>query len=270
MSTEDRPLAAWQDWYALMGVTDAVGDHAVDRTAPETSRAPALVPPPAPTVRPVTPPDTLVPVDDPYEHGRRTAEACATLDKLIQALHAFEGCGLKTTALNLCVADGNPNARIMLIGEAPGAEEDRQGRPFCGPSGQLLDRMLATIGLSRETVYITNLVYWRPPGNRQPSAAEIAMCQPFLERQIELVRPRLIQFVGGMSARVLLDAKEGVTKLRGRRFTYQPRSGPPIPALVMFHPAYLLRSPVQKRFAWRDLLALQDAAIAENIVTLSG
>ncbi|WGF86547.1 uracil-DNA glycosylase [Marinivivus vitaminiproducens] len=281
MSDRDAPLAAWLDWYALMGVTDVVGEHAADRfqagrsdeppeTAAHSAEAEAIrTAAPAPRA---APPET-VPLglgDDPYQQGRRTAEACNSLDELIQALRDFDGCALKTTALNLCVADGNPEARIMLIGEAPGAEEDRQGRPFCGPSGQLLDRMLTTIGLSRETVYITNLVYWRPPGNRQPSAAEIAVCQPFLERQIELVRPRVIQFVGGMSARVLLDAKEGVTRLRGRRFTYQPRSGEPIPALVMFHPAYLLRSPVQKRFAWRDLLALQDVAVQENIVSLSG
>ena len=145
----------------------------------------------------------------------------------------------------------------MLIGEAPGAEEDRRGKPFVGPSGQLLDRMLATIGLDRSTVYITNVIYWRPPGNRSPTPAEIAACQPFLERQIELIRPRLIVFVGGIAARGLLGVKEGVTKLRGRRLIYSPADGTSIPALVMFHPAYLLRQPAHKRLAWRDLLAIQ-------------
>jgi DNA polymerase len=145
----------------------------------------------------------------------------------------------------------------MLIGEAPGAEEDRRGKPFVGPSGQLLDRMLATIGLDRSTVYITNVIYWRPPGNRSPTPAEIAACQPFLERQIELIRPRLIVFVGGIAARGLLGVKEGVTKLRGRRLIYSLADGTPVPAMVMFHPAYLLRQPAQKRLAWRDLLTIR-------------
>jgi DNA polymerase len=146
----------------------------------------------------------------------------------------------------------------MLIGEAPGAQEDRQGKPFVGPSGQLLDRMLATIGLDRSKVYITNVIYWRPPGNRTPTAAEIATCQPFLERQIELLQPKLLVFVGGIAARALLGVTEGVTKLRGRPFTYEAGDGRSIPAIVMFHPAYLLRQPAQKRYSWRDLLAIKE------------
>jgi DNA polymerase len=157
----------------------------------------------------------------------------------------------------LCFADGSPAAEVMLIGEAPGAEEDRQGTPFVGPSGQLLDRMLAAIGLDRASVYITNVIYWRPPGNRSPTPAEIAACQPFLERQIELIRPKVIVFVGGIAARGLLGVKEGVTKLRGRRLLYPLADGTSVPALVMFHPAYLLRTPAQKRLAWRDLLTLK-------------
>ncbi len=157
----------------------------------------------------------------------------------------------------MCFADGNPAAEVMLIGEAPGAHEDRQGKPFVGPSGKLLDRMLACIGLDRSKVYITNVIYWRPPGNRSPTAAEIAACQPFLERQIELLRPRLIVFVGSIAARALLGLTEGVTKLRGRDYRYQLADGSSLPALVMFHPAYLLRQPAQKRLAWRDLLAIR-------------
>ncbi len=146
----------------------------------------------------------------------------------------------------------------MLIGEAPGAEEDRQGKPFVGPSGQLLDRMLAAIGLDRSSVWITNIVFWRPPGNRAPTAGEIAVCQPFLERQIELLRPRHILFLGGSAARGLLDVTEGVTKLRGRPYSSTGRpEGQPIPAAITFHPAYLLRQPLQKRLVWRDLLALR-------------
>jgi DNA polymerase len=146
----------------------------------------------------------------------------------------------------------------MLIGEAPGAHEDRKGKPFVGPSGQLLDRMLATIGLDRSKVYITNVIYWRPPGNRAPTAQEIAICQPFLERQIALLEPELIVFVGGIAARALLGMTEGVTKLRGRALVYRPADGPEIPALVMFHPAYLLRQPAQKRHSWRDLLSIKN------------
>jgi DNA polymerase len=146
----------------------------------------------------------------------------------------------------------------MLVGEAPGAEEDRQGKPFVGPSGQLLDRMLAAVGLARADVYITNLIYWRPPGNRSPTSSELAICLPFLERQIELLRPRVLVSVGGVAARVLLDLADGVSKLRGRRFVYQPADGGgPVPTFVIFHPAYLLRQPLQKRLAWRDMLQLR-------------
>jgi DNA polymerase len=189
--------------------------------------------------------------------ARETAAACRSIAELERALAAFDGCALKETALNLCFADGNPAAEVMLIGEAPGAEEDRQGRPFVGPSGQLLDRMLAAIGLDRGSVYITNVIYWRPPGNRSPTPAEIAACQPFLERQIELIRPKVIVFVGGIAARGLLGVKEGVTKLRGRRLLHHLADGTTVPALVMFHPAYLLRTPAQKRLAWRDLLTMR-------------
>ena len=148
----------------------------------------------------------------------------------------------------------------MLIGEAPGAQEDRQGKPFVGPSGQLLDRMLATIGLDRTNVYITNVIYWRPPGNRSPTSAEIAVCQPFLERQIDLIQPKFMVFVGGIAARALLGRSEGVTKLRGRPFTYETsKDGRRIPSLVMFHPAYLLRQPAQKRLSWRDLMTIKES-----------
>ena len=203
------------------------------------------------------------------QSAREIAAACTSLAELEAALAAFDGCGLKETALSLCFADGNPEARLMLIGEAPGAEEDRQGKPFVGASGKLLDRMLATIGLDRGSVYITNVIYWRPPGNRSPTQAEIAACQPFLERQIALLEPDLIVFVGGIAARALLGVNEGVTKLRGRRFTYVAQDGRSIPAMVMFHPAYLLRTPAQKRLAWRDLLAIRsqlDANLTARVI----
>jgi DNA polymerase len=246
------------EWYRDMGAATLVGGQPIDRfqaqpqAAPPTARTAA-----APPARQPAPAAVLRSATAVAQSAREIAAGCSSLAELEAALAGFDGCGLKETALNLCFADGNPEARLMLIGEAPGAEEDRQGKPFVGASGKLLDRMLATIGHDRGSVYITNVIYWRPPGNRSPTQAEIAACQPFLERQIALLRPALIVFVGGIAARALLGVKEGVTKLRGRPFRYVDQDGGSIPAMVMFHPAYLLRQPAQKRFAWRDLLAIR-------------
>jgi uracil-DNA glycosylase len=258
-------VRGWLEWYRALGAVALVGERPIDRfgSALEAAPAPRRSSHPAPAAPGPRRPDR--PVGEPAlrtatavaQSAREIAAACTSLAELEAALAAFDGCGLKETALNLCFADGNPTARVMLIGEAPGAEEDRQGKPFVGASGKLLDRMLATIGLDRGSVYITNVIYWRPPGNRSPTQAEIAACQPFLERQIALLKPDLIVFVGGIAARALLGVNEGVTKLRGRRFSYGTPAGASIPAMVMFHPAYLLRQPAQKRFAWRDLLAIQ-------------
>ena len=183
------------------------------------------------------------------------AQHCGTLDELRAAVAAFEECALKKTATNTVFADGNPASRIMFVGEAPGADEDRQGKPFVGVSGQLLDRMLASIGLSRtENFYITNIVFWRPPGNRNPTTNEIAACLPFVERHIELVDPAVLVCLGGPAAKTLLGRAEGITRLRGHWHTYStPRLARPIDAMAIFHPAYLLRSPAHKREAWRDL-----------------
>ena len=272
--TSPADLLAWLDWYRAMGAADWLGDRPVDRcqagvpTADAGPRpdiwspaamasTPAPMPAPGrPAARPAPPP--LRSAGSVASSARAIAAACQSVDEIEAALRTFDGCALKETALHLCFADGNPAARLMLIGEAPGAEEDRQGKPFVGPSGQLLDRMLASIGLDRTGVYITNSIYWRPPGNRTPTPAEIAACQPFVERQIELIRPKLILFVGGIAARGLLGVKEGVTKLRGRRLLYRLADGSPLPAMVMFHPAYLLRQPAHKRLAWRDLLAIRE------------
>jgi DNA polymerase len=252
------PLRSWLEWYDAMGAGTLVGEQPADRfrMVAETASAEALSAPPARAAGgPARP--ALRSAAEVAHSARETAAACTSLAELEVALARFDGCGLKETALNLCFADGNPESRLVLIGEAPGAEEDRQGKPFVGASGKLLDRMLATIGHDRGSVYITNVIYWRPPGNRSPTQAEIAACQPFLERQIALLRPALIVFVGGIAARALLGVKEGVTKLRGRPFRYVDQDGGSIPAMVMFHPAYLLRQPAQKRFAWRDLLAIR-------------
>jgi len=187
------------------------------------------------------------------------ASAATTLAELKQALMDFDGCGLKRTATNTVFADGNPEARIMFVGEAPGAEEDRQGLPFVGPSGQLLDRMLASIGLDRTSFYITNIVFWRPPGNRNPTTDEIAACLPFVERHIELVDPEIIVPLGGPAAKTLLGRAEGITRMRGKWFSYAtPHMQRPAHAMAIYHPAYLLRSPAHKREAWRDLLSLKD------------
>ncbi len=163
--------------------------------------------------------------------------------------------------MNLVFADGNPNASIMLVGEAPGEDEDRQGLPFVGVSGKLLDRMLATIGLDRTNVYISNVLFWRPPGNRSPTDAEIAACLPFAERHIALVQPKILVLLGGVAAKTLLRTKDGITRLRGRWVDYTPQLGrtdvSPIRCLPIYHPAYLLRQPGAKRQAWRDLLLLK-------------
>lgn len=252
---------AWLDWYKAMGVT--VADWLAAEPTP-TRAMPRRTAPPVATVRSTaragsSPPPTPVASERAgVLAAREIASSCGSLEALRRALEAFDGCALRETATRLCFADGSPDARIMLIGEAPGSEEDRQGRPFVGKSGKLLDRMLATIGLDRTRVWVTNAIFWRPPGNRTPTPAEIAVCQPFLERQIELIRPRLIVFLGGIAARALLGLSDGVTRLRGRRLAYHAERLPePIPAVVMFHPAYLLRQPLQKPFAWRDLLTIQ-------------
>ncbi len=278
--TSPADLLAWLDWYRAMGAADWLGDRPVDRCqvgapaadagrhadiwspaamAATAAATPTSTPDSAPALgRPEIRPPPLRSAGSVALSARAIAAGCQSVEEIEAALRTFDGCALRETALHLCFADGNPAAELMLIGEAPGAEEDRQGKPFVGPSGQLLDRMLACIGLDRTRVYITNSIYWRPPGNRTPTASEIAACQPFLERQIELIRPKLILFVGGIAARGLLGVKEGVTKLRGRRLLYRLADGSTLPALVMFHPAYLLRQPAHKRLAWRDLLTIQE------------
>ena len=171
----------------------------------------------------------------------------------------FEGCALKRTATQLVFADGVPGSRVMFVGEAPGGDEDRIGRPFVGRAGQLLDRMLKSIGLDRQNVYIANVVPWRPPGNRTPTPQETQTCLPFIERQIELANPENLVCLGGSAVRTLFGAQGGVMRARGSWFDYQRESGRPITALAMLHPAFLLRQPAHKRFAWADMRALAAA-----------
>ena len=191
--------------------------------------------------------------------AREAARAAPDLAALKEALARFDGVSLSKTATNLVFADGNPQAKVMLVGEAPGADEDRLGLPFVGVSGQLLDRMMAAIGLDRTSFYITNVCLWRPPGNRKPTDLELAAQKPFVERHIELVAPKVLVLVGAAAAQGLLGTTEGITRLRGRWFQYTlGESGQAIPALPIFHPAYLLRQPAQKRETWRDLLKLRE------------
>jgi uracil-DNA glycosylase family 4 len=190
--------------------------------------------------------------------AREAAKAATSLEELREMLRHFEGCALRATATQLVFADGNPQARVMFVGEAPGREEDIQGLPFVGRSGQLLDRMMAAIGLDRKSAYIANIVPWRPPGNRTPTPQESAICLPFLLCQIELANAELLVCLGGPSAQTLLNIKNGIVKNRGRWFRYQAGARE-MRALATFHPAYLLRQPLQKRFAWRDFLAIKKA-----------
>ncbi|MFN7710360.1 MAG: uracil-DNA glycosylase [Holosporales bacterium] len=187
------------------------------------------------------------------------AMAAQNLEELQKALLAFEGCDLKKTAMNTVFADGNSKAPLMFIGEAPGADEDRQGKPFVGLSGQLLDRMIAAIGRDRTSVYISNVIPWRPAGNRQPTPAEIAQCLPFIRRHIEIVQPKVIVLLGGTAVKAMLETNEGITRLRGRFVNYtSPGLDAPIATVATFHPAFLLRSPGQKRYAWRDFLMIKE------------
>lgn len=254
-------------WLVEMGADEAIGDAPVDRFAtppPSPSRA---APPRVPArVSSQTSSQISSEISSQISSAaanavadaRALAAACASVAALQAAVAGFTGCALKATAANTVFADGNPLAEIMFIGEAPGADEDRQGKPFVGVSGQLLDRMLKWINLDRSKVYITNILFWRPPGNRPPTSAEIAACVPFVERHIALVRPKVVVLVGGTSAKTLLATSEGIIRLRGKwkELAIQGLEAP-VPALPTFHPAYLLRSPAQKREAWRDLLAIK-------------
>ena len=252
-------------WYAEMGVDIAVGDDPVDRFAESAAvppAAPARLPPsaepPPPAVprsaAPASPLHTAAP-DIVAEAARDLARSARTLDELRALLEKFDGCALKATASRLVFADGAADADIMFIGEAPGRDEDIQGKPFVGRSGQLLDRIMASIGLDRTKAYIANAVPWRPPGNRDPTPQELTICRPFIERQIEIVDPKILVCLGARSASAILGINEGILKLRGRWMSYEV-AGRPCRAVATLHPAFLLRSPLQKRFVWRDFRAI--------------
>lgn len=258
-------------WYIELGADEAIGDAPVDWFAAGEQAAPAAAPSTVP--EPVSdsqrnfkadpkPERRMAPAAESATDGmaRSLAEAAESLDALRAALLDLQGFPLKVTATNLVFGEGVNQPDVMFVGEAPGADEDRQGRPFVGVSGRLLDRMMSSIGLDRtKNAYITNILPWRPPGNREPTPAEIAICLPFIRRHIALVQPRILVPVGGTSAKTLLDQRQGIMRLRGRRFEYAgPGLERPLPAVPLFHPAFLLRSAGQKALAWRDLLTIRE------------
>jgi len=254
------------DFYAEAGVDASLGEQPVDRLAAADTpppRAPQRVATPRPDVRPAAAAAAPPSPDAAAMAAREAAKSAQTLDELRGILDKFDGCALKATATKLVFADGNPQARVMFVGEAPGRDEDIEGLPFVGRSGKLLDRMLAAIGLDRSSVYIANIVPWRPPGNRTPTPQESAICLPFIMRQIELADPDILVCLGGPSAQTLLGIKEGITKTRGRWFSFNTGKRE-IRAMPTFHPAFLLRSPLQKRFAWRDFLAIKKALASQS------
>lgn len=274
------------DWYVAAGVDETIAEEPVNRFAVAAAAVPAVAatgntgdvreaqtafkaPGTAPQdnlpttpSRPTPKPPQLQSRDAAVQTAQEVAAGCDTLEDLRAAFEAFDGCPLKETAMSFVFADGNPDARLMIIGEAPGGEEDRQGLPFVGPAGRLLDKMLAAVQLDRTQAYITNILPWRPPGNRNPTDAEIAACLPFLERHITLAKPDILIFVGGTAAKTLLRRTEGIMRLRGKWMTYEPTVGAPapggpVPARALLHPAYLLRQPAQKRETWNDLLDIK-------------
>ncbi|HYY38949.1 MAG TPA: uracil-DNA glycosylase [Xanthobacteraceae bacterium] len=206
----------------------------------------------------VSRPALALPPEAAVMAAREAAKSATTLAQLRAMLERFEGCALRTTATQLVFADGNPQARVMFVGEAPGRDEDIEGLPFVGRSGKLLDRMMAAIGLDRSSAYIANVVPWRPPGNRTPTPQESAVCLPFTLRQIELADPDILVCLGSPSTQTLLNSKDGILKTRGRWLPFHTGTRE-IRAIATLHPAYLLRQPVQKRFAWRDFLAIKKA-----------
>lgn len=252
-------------WLIEAGADEAIVEQPANRFAAPTAQR---QPPVTPAVPRAAPPQTqvrkvaaaqAVSLSTAPGAARALAQSCATLAELKNALANFEGCELKRHAKNTVFADGNPKGRIMLIGEAPGRDEDEQGLPFVGRAGKLLDRMLGEIGLDRSKVYITNVLNWRPPQNREPTPEEAAICLPFLHRHIELADPLLMILLGAVSVRHVLGINEGITRVRGRWDLYQNAAlNRAIPVMPTLHPAYLLRQPGAKRLAWRDLVSVAE------------
>jgi uracil-DNA glycosylase len=282
-NTRAQTAAQLLAWYEAMGVDAALEDQPTDwlarknrapgadfalPSAPTRVAAPELQPPAQPRAQaPAAPPAPAIraprqfvgtPAPASEAGGRSALAATRTLPELEALLRRFEGCGLKATAKNLCFYRGAERARLMIVGEAPGRDEDLEGKPFVGRAGMLLDKMLAAIGFSEADVHITNIVYWRPPGNRTPTPQEAIACRPFLERQVALVAPQIVLALGGAAAKHLFDVADGIMRVRGKWREIEI-GGHKARAMATLHPAYLLRTPAAKGMAWRDLLSIKEA-----------
>lgn len=277
-----NPLITALQWHIDAGADEAIQDVPNDRTKASAELLQSLKAPVTamPDKKPAVPSflqpantetgGDLLGTAQARVEAAKLAKSCNSLEELRAAIAGFDALAIRKTATNMVFADGNPKAPIMLIGEAPGADEDRQGLPFVGVSGQLLDKMFKAIGLARteedpaKSVYISNILNWRPPGNRTPSPAEIDISLPFIERHIALAAPKIIILCGGVAAKGLLGSGDSISKLRGRFHDYAPiteaisDNTSPIPALATYHPSYLLRTPSQKKLAWADLLMLKE------------
>lgn len=263
MNEENLSVTYLLDWYLTAGVDETLGDEpfVAEKTVVET----------APKIAPKLPPKPLTTESDERkaitELAQATIDACKnarelcsnaqSIDELRTLVENFDGCALKLTANKTVFGGGNTNAKIMFIGEAPGADEDRMGVPFVGRSGNLLDKIITAAGMKRDEVYITNVLPWRPPGNRTPTTSEVAICLPFLKRQIELVNPEILVLLGGSAANALLENEESISKMRGKWMEYKTSKGKVIPVMATFHPAYLLRNVGQKAKIWVDFLRLK-------------
>jgi len=247
--THKYDLKETLNWLMELGISEILQDTPLNHLTPKALSS-AETTPASSNVPVLAIPSTLSP----------TLPNINTLEELEAAIRAFEGSSLKKTAIHTVFAGGNPNhAKVMLVGEAPGADEDRQGKPFVGLSGQLLDKIFASIGLNRSQMYITNIVPWRPPGNRQPTTAEMTLFLPFVKKHIELVKPKILVLAGGTSLKTLFDTAEGITRVRGKWLHYKASDAlPPIPTMAIYHPAYLLRSPSRKQDVWQDVLTIKE------------
>ena len=277
--TSENPYLSALEWHLAIGADEALADRPVDRTVSAASVMKSLTANDTALAAirsvPIMPPSAVESGADILGTAQARVEAaklaasCRNLDELRAAIAGFEGLAIRKTATNMVFSDGNPRAKVMLVGEAPGADEDKQGKPFVGVSGMLLDKILKSIGLFRteddpaKAVYISNILNWRPPGNRTPSPAEIDISLPFIERHIALVKPDVLILCGGVSAKGLLGSGDSISRLRGKFHDYRPVTDgmsdntSPIPAIATYHPAYLLRTPSQKALVWQDMLMLR-------------
>lgn len=239
------------DWYIWAGVVETCGDFAcVEENKTQTEQI-------------IRKEESAQPIKQSLEssavkNAKDLCNSISTLNELFEALNKFNGCNLKSTAASTVIGEGNHNADIMFIGEAPGADEDKMGKPFVGRCGKLLDKMLSAIELNREDCYITNVLPWRPPGNRTPTDDELAICLPFLKKQIELIKPKIIILLGGIALKSLMDSNDSISRTRGKWLEYECEANKSICAIATYHPSFLLRSSSQKSRAWTDFLRLKN------------